>query len=414
MGKTVYLDEICQLFQRRFEPDTNVIIRKCGNEDFKFEYEWIDRCNISSVMYFFQGKKYSASWDGKMLFKNNPESGEKCLVAYFGQDEDVTIPDDVTVIGKKAFDVDKYIRSVHIPDSVTEIGECAFSYCKSLENVSFPESLRKIDDRAFEGCGMVNLEFPKSLEDIGFEAFSECHRLKTVTFPEGSIIRYLRTAVFADCEHLSDIKFPQSLIEIDNRCFRGCTNLKKVYLPAGIKKLMPCMPYVEEVYISSVPEGRSLINAVANMGAKTSYTWSVIYNGCRFVLPRSIGTSGAGRAMEMIRTPQDKTLVTAYSLSEIMLDRRLAAYETWRKYHDPKARNYIRKCGCELVRHIGWQYRKDSLLELLDTYAEAGIITTDMLVAAKEHADRNSWTDVTARVLDLMEITGRPEISFTL
>jgi hypothetical protein len=46
-----------------------------------------------------------------------------------------TIPDNVTTIGKSAFENYNSLTSVTIPDSVTEIGEYAFINCSSLENV---------------------------------------------------------------------------------------------------------------------------------------------------------------------------------------------------------------------------------------------------------------------------------------
>jgi len=49
-----------------------------------------------------------------------------CLINYRGKDKNVVIPDDVTVIGRRAFFQNNYIDSVTIPASVTEVQQEAY------------------------------------------------------------------------------------------------------------------------------------------------------------------------------------------------------------------------------------------------------------------------------------------------
>ena len=69
------------------------------------------------------------------------------LIDYQGMADAVTIPDNVTSIGEKAF-VGCEILSVTIPDSVISIGKDAFSVCTNLNEVNYcgtEESFKRID-----------------------------------------------------------------------------------------------------------------------------------------------------------------------------------------------------------------------------------------------------------------------------
>ncbi len=72
----------------------------------------------------------------------------KTLVSYAGNRSNVTVPDCVEIIGKKAFKDNLDIRSVNL-NKVVEIGENAFSGCKNLKHVILPNSLKLIEQCAF-------------------------------------------------------------------------------------------------------------------------------------------------------------------------------------------------------------------------------------------------------------------------
>ena len=64
----------------------------------------------------------------------------------------VVLPNNLSRIGRKAFEGCVNLRRAVIPDSVTEIGEYAFHSCLSLESVTIPENVDYIDRSAFSGC----------------------------------------------------------------------------------------------------------------------------------------------------------------------------------------------------------------------------------------------------------------------
>jgi len=65
------------------------------------------------------------------------------LEKYTGESDDVVIPDNVKVIGEKAFE-GLMISSVTIPSSVTYIGDYIFWKCTSLTNIAIPGSVTSI------------------------------------------------------------------------------------------------------------------------------------------------------------------------------------------------------------------------------------------------------------------------------
>ena len=69
------------------------------------------------------------------------------LVAYRGESAEVVVPDNVTVIGRRAFHFSN-VTSVTLPDSVTEIEQEAFMYAKLTHN-QFGHGIKKIGADAF-------------------------------------------------------------------------------------------------------------------------------------------------------------------------------------------------------------------------------------------------------------------------
>ena len=82
-------------------------------------------------------------------------TGEVELYQYYGDYEDVTIPDGVTKIGGSAFYECTSLASATIPDGVTEIGSRAFAGCTSLASVTIPSSVTEIGRWAFYGCSKL-------------------------------------------------------------------------------------------------------------------------------------------------------------------------------------------------------------------------------------------------------------------
>ena len=102
----------------------------------------------------FKGK--FATEDGRALINGDT------ILAYANASGSVyNIPNNITIIGDKAFFGCKSLTNVDIPDSVTTIGNYAFSSCKSLTNVDITNSVATIKHSAFEYCSELKYVYCK-------------------------------------------------------------------------------------------------------------------------------------------------------------------------------------------------------------------------------------------------------------
>ena len=168
----------------------------------------------------------------------------------------------ISKISDKAFFSDEYdethLTSITIPNNVTEIGKYAFYGCSELSDIHLPENLQNIGIYAFYGCtSLTNVKIPNNIDAIYGNTFGDCKNLETVILPDGlsSIWKY----AFAGCNKLSEINLPSSLTYIDSYAFsstsipaidisesvtylgdgifKGCEKLKNASLPGDITKI---------------------------------------------------------------------------------------------------------------------------------------------------------------------------------
>ena len=128
--------------------------------------------------------------------------------------ETVTIPASVTDFGASGVSdtnasggafKGSNVTTVVLEEGMTEIPAAAFNGAKNLTSVQIPSSVKTIGVNAFRSTAITNLTIPATVETINYGAFRDMTSLETVTF-EG--------------EH----------VDVPNYAFRGCTNLRTVYL----------------------------------------------------------------------------------------------------------------------------------------------------------------------------------------
>ena len=144
--------------------------------------------------------------------------------------EEITIPNSVTSIGKRAFGVCFNLTNVNIPNSVTSIGNYAFFGCKSLNGITIPESVTSIGCFAFTGCGSLTwISVPSSVTSMGRNAFSSCDNLRRVDIQHG--VTRIASHAFFGCKNLTRINIPSTVTNIEECAFTDCGNLTDINIP---------------------------------------------------------------------------------------------------------------------------------------------------------------------------------------
>jgi len=164
----------------------------------------------------------------------------------------ITIPDSVTSVGEKLFDGCTNLKSITIPqavvdnsnallflsyqnadmgtnvsvtlsNNVTSIGAKAFFEYHGLVNVTIPESVISIGAGAFYRTNLRNITIPSGVTKINASTFWECSPLTEVTFkgtipPTYDLTSYnnhqdLGKYPFENCSNLITIKVPAESVE---------------------------------------------------------------------------------------------------------------------------------------------------------------------------------------------------------
>ena len=113
----------------------------------------------------------------------------------------INLPDNINVIGKKAFSGCSSLSSIKIPNA-SVIGDSAFEFCLSLTNVVIPESVTSIGERVFYGCSsLTSIVIPDSVTSIGNLAFDGCSSLTSVVIPDS--VTSIGDDAFQGCESLA-------------------------------------------------------------------------------------------------------------------------------------------------------------------------------------------------------------------
>ena len=192
--------------------------------------------------------KYYSSFDGILYNKDKTE-----LLCYpLGKSVPTySIPNGVTSIGDKAFDLCTSLESVIIPDSVTDIETFAFRDCTSLTSITIPDSVTNIGWDAFLGCTSLSYvvigngvtyisrnpfantayyndesNWDNGILYIGNYLISaKSDIIGDVVIKEGT--RVIAEGALSNCDSLTSITIPESVITLCN-LFYGDTALTKI------------------------------------------------------------------------------------------------------------------------------------------------------------------------------------------
>ena len=242
---------------------------------------------------------------------------------------EITIPEGVTKIRKRAFFKCQWLEEITIPNGVTKIGACAFEGCMSLESITIPDSVTEIGEKAFSGChwvaeihfggtvsqwkavkkgndwnsgvpactvhcvggktqqtgpvvsGTANGSGPLTIEG---GVVTGCDESATeIAIPEG--VTEIGAWAFYGCQSLTDITIPDSVTEIGASAFEGCQSLASITIPND----------VTEIGANAFLRCQSL--ASITIPASVTYIGYMAFSGCRslasITIPNSMTAIGA-------------------------------------------------------------------------------------------------------------------------
>ena len=187
---------------------------KFDGENNFFNLEDYDYNNSSD------GKVYDPSDDVYWSFDKLTLSFDEGITEIpdnFGMDGDVysySLPQSLQRIGEYAFEDNDKLVSITIPDNVSYIGRDAFCSCDRLKYVSLPKSCKRLPYELFEDCrALDSIDFPTDLTNIGNYAFKGCNSLfyesGALVLPEG--VQTIGDYAFAAaCRHINKVVLPKS------------------------------------------------------------------------------------------------------------------------------------------------------------------------------------------------------------
>jgi hypothetical protein len=152
---------------------------------------------------------------------------------------DLVVPETIAglpvlAIAANAFSTDTTLVTVALPASVRFLFESAFEGASNLVSVTFGEGsiLQYVGTKAFRNCESLSaIVFPASLLKVSAEVFRGCAALTAVEF-FGNLS--LETGIFRDCVSLTSVTLPEGVREIGYEMFYGCTSLVSVTLPSSV------------------------------------------------------------------------------------------------------------------------------------------------------------------------------------
>lgn len=170
----------------------------------------------------------------------------------FNYDAGSDVTSRITSIGERAFYNTK-IESFDMPSSVQTIGERAFCLCTELKNITLSDDLRVIGSYAFFiDRKLTSINIPKSVETIGVEAFESCDSLTSFKVDQNSphfcsiddvLYTKDKTKLVRCPELIGTVDFPAELTSFEESAFSGCVNLTSITIPDTVTSLSDYLFY---------------------------------------------------------------------------------------------------------------------------------------------------------------------------
>jgi len=200
-----------------------------------------DYCTNLAAISVSSGNPAFSSADG-VLFNFNQTS----LIKYpAGKAGSYAIPNGVTNIANKAFQLCSGLTGVTIPATVVNVGNLAFDRCVSLTGITIPYSVAVIGDASFDNCtnltafavGLGNSHY-SSVDGVLFDfnqiALMEYPAGKAGSYTIPNTVNTIGNVAFNNCPHLTGITIPTSVAAVGYKAFNTQAGLVSVTIPDSV------------------------------------------------------------------------------------------------------------------------------------------------------------------------------------
>ena len=197
-------------------------------------------------------ENYELSSDGKTLVKwKNPKTRfidmnadpKLRAVEKIGDNAFAPIP----MIGNPhLISVPLELTTILIGDNVTEIGRAAFNSCYRLKTIDIPEGVTKIGEDAFANCvRLQQIDLPETITSVEKLTFTGCIRLNNIVIP--SEVTAIKDRAFLGCTSLSNVFILQeTAFAISTTAFDSAKALQNIYVPTNIQNANDKDKFVNE------------------------------------------------------------------------------------------------------------------------------------------------------------------------
>jgi len=225
---------------------------------------------------------------------------------------DITIPENVELIGKNAFAFMDNLKVVNYNAkdiSKSELDDEQYCYpifqdCSNLTEVNIGSGVKLLPSYFAYGLNITVIQFPNWLEKISEYAFYNCTSLKSINIPE--TVTSIEENAFKECTSLINVTILNGTKSIGDWSFYGCSSLTSIVIPESVKNIGKCCfshcPNLETIYYNAKDASDSnFYNSERNIYNPPFYGCgrTIIIGNNVEVLPRRIFTKSLITSIEI-------------------------------------------------------------------------------------------------------------------